>query len=268
MVCKTKRTGFLLILFAMLIIGPLSNERYAFGGVKVITERTYLATNLHADRGSGRLSSVNYQVIGTLIKWGTPVKIIMNYSYDDTSTEEYRLIDLSNNTDHMFTIHGRTLKYMTPVQYFDSITTEDLIALKNKVDQLSKIDKFAIEKGIVIEGMSKDAVLIAIGIPPIFANPSPDRSNIWQYWHNRRNIFKVNFDNDGKVSSVTGRYPKTEQYVPLPNEDEKKDEITTSENQDVDNIKQRLENLKKLYDEKLITKEDYERKKAEILSEF
>ena len=42
---------------------------------EVTGRKMYLATNLHADRGLGTLNSVNYQVIGTLIPWGTRVNI-------------------------------------------------------------------------------------------------------------------------------------------------------------------------------------------------
>jgi hypothetical protein len=231
-----------LVILTLIITGSLSTESFALE--RVITEKTFLSTNLHADRGKGALRSVNYQVMGTLIKWGTPVKIIM---VDD---RECKLIDLYKNIPHRFYFHRKTLKHQTPVQYFHSITTEDFNALKTKIDQLSQVDKAGIDKGIVMEGMSKEGVLIALGLPPIFVNPSPDKSTIWHYWFNKRTTFKVIFDNDGKVSDISGYYPYKQAYVPS-----------------TIDIKEKLEILRQLYEEELITKEDYERKKAETLSE-
>ena len=266
-----KNTNVCLIIIILIITGLLSSESHAFldndtTSVRIITEKSFLAYNLHADRGRGKLSSVNYQIMGTLIKWGTPVKIIEIYSkYDSDFTSEFILIDLSENIEHRFIFHGRTLKYQKPDQYFGAITTEDYNALKTKTERLPQIDRTGIDKGIVMEGMSKEGVLIALGLPPIFSNPSPDRSNIWHYWFKKKSQFKVSFNKEAKVNEISGNYPYRQQYVPLT---EKEDDLVIKEKQDDDGIKAKLESLKKLYEEELITKEDYESKKAEILSEL
>ena len=159
------------------------------------------------------------------------------------------------------------MKYQDPYQYFDSISTEDLDTLKSSIDQFAQIDKVGIDKGIVMEGMSRNGVLIALGVPPVFVNPSPGNSTTWHYWFNKRNRFKVLFDNEGKVNKISGKYPYRQQYVP--DTSKKQEDLDIKEKQDNDfGIKEKLEKLKKLYEEKLITKEDYESKKAEILSEL
>ena len=48
--------------------------------------------------------------------------------------------------------------------------------------------------------MSKDAVIVAIGYPPITETTNLD-SNLWVYWSGRYNKFNVHFK-DGKVSKV------------------------------------------------------------------
>lgn len=48
--------------------------------------------------------------------------------------------------------------------------------------------------------MSKDAVLVAIGYPPITRTPTLE-SDDWTYWSNRFNTFIVYFEN-GKVSRI------------------------------------------------------------------
>ncbi len=75
---------------------------------------------------------------------------------------------------------------------------------KEPVD-LSKytaIEKQNIQQGSVDIGMSKDAVIKAIGYPPKHQTPSLDRDS-WRYWKNRFGTFLVNFK-DGKVESLKG----------------------------------------------------------------
>ena len=165
------------------------------------------------------------------------------------------MIDLSNNIEHSFNFHRRTLKYQTRYQYFDALTTEDLNDLKSTIEQLPQIDKTGIDKGIVMEGMSKKGVMVALGLPPIFSNPSPDRSNIWHYWFKKKSQFKVSFNENAKVNGISGNYPYKQQYIP-------------SNEKDDDGIEEKLKSLKKLFEDELITKEDYESKKAELLSEL
>ena len=169
----------------------------------------YLATNLHADRGLGTLNSVNYQVIGTLIPWGTRVNISEEVRQPgDTSdaSPDYFLKNLETNKRHIFFFHGKTKKYITPYSYFKRILTDDLEGLQKRIDQLSEIDKEGIERGRVIEGMSREGVTIALGNPPIFANQEQETATVWRYWFNRRGRFQLHFDENGKVENIEGFY--------------------------------------------------------------
>ncbi|MDD1623043.1 MAG: hypothetical protein LUQ11_16335 [Methylococcaceae bacterium] len=76
------------------------------------------------------------------------------------------------------------------------------IAATTKVDlnQFSAAERESILEGQVTKGMSKKAVLAAIGYPPQHVTPSLD-SNDWTYWSNRFNRFVVKFKND-KVDSI------------------------------------------------------------------
>ena len=73
---------------------------------------------------------------------------------------------------------------------------------KEKVD----LDKFSpdeqnnIMAGIVAVGMSKDAVIKALGYPPKHKTPSLD-GNQWRYWKNRYGTMLVTFA-DGRVSDI------------------------------------------------------------------
>ena len=57
-----------------------------------------------------------------------------------------------------------------------------------------------IKRGTVAKGMSREAVKVAIGYPPISRTPSLD-ANEWVYWRSRFKTFIVHFEHD-KVSRI------------------------------------------------------------------
>ena len=67
-----------------------------------------------------------------------------------------------------------------------------------KLDKFSKAERDAIAKGVLVKGVSKDAVILSRGYPPSHATPSLDGDR-WRYWKNRWATMYVEFQN-GKVS--------------------------------------------------------------------
>jgi hypothetical protein len=94
------------------------------------------------------------------------------------------------------------------VKNIEKHTGDDIYRAFNKLFAKKKVNlsKFTpleinhIESGTVANGMRKEAVIVAIGYPPITETFS-QVSNQWVYWSSRFNRFKVNFEN-GKVSKV------------------------------------------------------------------
>jgi hypothetical protein len=78
----------------------------------------------------------------------------------------------------------------------------DKLFAKSKVNlsKFTALEQQHIQSGTVAPGMSKDAVIVAIGYPPITETMNLD-SNLWVYWSGRFNRFNVHFNN-GKVSKV------------------------------------------------------------------
>ena len=68
------------------------------------------------------------------------------------------------------------------------------------LSRFNRLERGNIKKGTVAKGMSRAAVQVAIGYPPITRTPSLD-SNGWTYWSSRFNTFIVHFEND-KVSRI------------------------------------------------------------------
>ena len=78
----------------------------------------------------------------------------------------------------------------------------DKLFKKQKVNlaRFTKLERKNINAGSVEKGMSKDAVLVAIGYPPVTETPTLNM-DAWTYWSNRFNRFKVHFHN-GRVSQI------------------------------------------------------------------
>lgn len=81
------------------------------------------------------------------------------------------------------------MKMMFTTKNFDDLTMG-----------LNEIEINAIKKGILVNGMSKRAVLISYGIPPEHYTPNQN-SKTWYYWMNRRDRVTLTFDVDGMLIS-------------------------------------------------------------------
>ena len=77
---------------------------------------------------------------------------------------------------------------------FDQIFAASKVNLK----QFSKTERAQIEKGEVVKGMRKKAVLAAIGYPPKHVTPSLKYDD-WVYWQSKWNKFQVRFKDDRVV---------------------------------------------------------------------
>ena len=162
----------------------------------------FLACNLFPDAlGDHSISSVNYHIPGEVIPWGTPVEI------SDISDEEVFLLDKNNNKEYRYVFHGKTMQVTTAEKHLRRILLQDITELQQKVSNMSEIDRKGINDAMVYKGMSKEAVLIAIGYPPEFVTPDPMTSDTWNYWAKRHDQFFVEFSPDGKVQKIYGLYP-------------------------------------------------------------
>jgi hypothetical protein len=63
---------------------------------------------------------------------------------------------------------------------------------------LSKEEINAINKGVLVLGMSKPAVIVAYGYPPEHKTTSL-KNNTWYYWTNRFRSKAINFDKNGRT---------------------------------------------------------------------
>lgn len=161
----------------------------------------YLGSNLHADLGNNKVSSVNYQVRGDLIPWGAEVRIVR-------VARRYLVFeDVAKRRQYRYGFYWKTRTTVPLSEHLKRVFLENVDGLKKQVDGMSDLDKDGIYEGRVKPGMSREAVLIAIGYPPEFANRKEllaDRE--WLYWINRFERMVVGFGRDGLVNRITGNY--------------------------------------------------------------
>jgi hypothetical protein len=146
----------------------------------------YTLVNLHPDEHRHRLYSVNYQQPG-LIPLCTKVMI-------ESVTEKAMVLHVPST--------GRTYDYIFHNSMRDPIGKHldkffGTMCNTNRLDTMSEIDRRGISQGRALTGMSKEAVILAIGYPPEHVTPTLE-SNTWKYWRTRFATQLVSFV-DGKV---------------------------------------------------------------------
>lgn len=139
--------------------------------------------------------SINFHK-GMLIPAGTKVEILkyrghrINFSYKENG-ETYSYIHSTKHSkiklDELFD------------RYFSK---ESVMAEGGKFSKFTKREQEDIEQGIIVPGMSKDAVLMAYGYPPTHKTPNLT-SDAWTYWNSRAGRIIVYFK-DGVISKVEG----------------------------------------------------------------
>jgi hypothetical protein len=161
----------------------------------------FLGYNLHADMLQNKVSSVNYQLQGALLPWGTEVRII-RFQRNHLLFE-----DVGKGKRYRYEFHYKTRRSVPLAEHLGRVFLENPDGLRRQLEGMSEIDRDGIYEGRVKLGMSRDAVLIAIGYPPEFANRQAlmtDRD--WTYWLSRFSKMVVGFGRDGRVNRITGDY--------------------------------------------------------------
>lgn len=159
----------------------------------------FLGYNLHADHFAKKVSSVNYQIRGDLIPWGTEVRIMR-------VTRDFLVFEhVAKRQQYRYIFHWKTKSEGPVLEHVKKVFLDKVDDLTKQVEAMNAIDKDGIYEGRAKLGMSREGVLIAIGYPPEFANPEAlmtDRD--WLYWSSRYFKMVVSFGRDGLVSRVSG----------------------------------------------------------------
>ena len=144
-------------------------------------EKYYTQVTMQYEKGKYR--TTNYRV-GTFVTANTEVELL------EVTPKVVKLKLLPGNQE--------LLIVNVPKHTGDDIYQAfDKLLAKTKViiSQFSSLEKKNIKEGTVAKGMSKQAVKVAIGYPPITRTNSLE-SDAWTYWSNRFRTFIVHFENN------------------------------------------------------------------------
>ncbi len=150
----------------------------------------YARFTIKVDRNASR--STNYRIPSTAasVPINTPVQFVSKRRHRFSM----KLVD--GGRTFLFE-HVRKHTLDTPEEAFSAFFSPEPIDLS----VFSAKERRAIEAGEVEVGMSRDAVLAAIGPPPAIGTLKTD-GPVWKYWRNRWSTFEVRFDDRGRVSEV------------------------------------------------------------------
>ncbi|SHE19834.1 hypothetical protein [methanotrophic endosymbiont of Bathymodiolus puteoserpentis (Logatchev)] len=159
-------------------------------GIK-LGETYYTQVTMMYEKGVYR--TTNYRR-GTLVEVNTPVELL------EISPKVIKVKILPKNTELLI---KNVAKHTGDDVYqaFAKLFAKQAVNLTRFKLQ----ERGNIKRGTVEKGMSKNAVQVAIGYPPITRTPSLD-ANQWTYWTSRFDTFIVHFEN-GKVSRIEDTKP-------------------------------------------------------------
>jgi len=149
-------------------------------------ETYYTQVTMMYEKGVYR--TTNYRR-GTLLEVNTPVELL------EIGPKVIKLKLLQSNIELLV----KSVPKHTggdAYQVFSKLLAKQKVSLSGFALQ----ERGNIKRGTVEKGMSKEAVKVAIGYPPIIRTPSLE-SKEWTYWSSRFNTFIVHFEN-GKVSRI------------------------------------------------------------------
>jgi len=197
------------ILSALVLVALVSAASYA---EDLAGKVLYLQTNLFYEKPT-KMFSTNYHK-GKLLPAGTKVKIQLVGSEAETGDAGMGGVAATFGSFPQIvfkTLEGKVLHKIRYVRnHHDKVKLNDLASMYFKeTDPLKSSayagftnkEKDAIKKGVVTEGMSKEAVIMAWGYPPQHQTPSTEY-NSWIYWYSRYVRKIVEFDDNGRVKRV------------------------------------------------------------------
>ena len=194
-----KKSQLLLVMFFILI--PI----FAYADPS-FDQKSYTAYNIWRGSPSNRLC-INYKMsygfipAGTevinprvRVEWGVRVEWDDSYDEIESKTIEFKIASSGETITIGFVSRWHPEKTINDYK-------EKMFTNKN-FDEMTKdmkdIEKKAIEEGVLVEGMSREAVIMSYGYPPEHATSSL-KNDTWMYWMNKFKRKKVCFEDDKTI---------------------------------------------------------------------
>ena len=153
----------------------------------------YTCCNLHHDKG--RISDVNW-THAPMIAAGAPIQVT-SYGNNEANV----LID--GNPYVLAHEYGR--KQESVEQFVAKIVSKT--NPRAKIASWPQPVRDAVNKGTVVNGMTREQVIVSIGYPATHRTPSLDATT-WHHWQSRAGRFEIYWGADGKVEGSNGIKPR------------------------------------------------------------
>lgn len=157
----------------------------------------YTAYNIWKVRQLLLRRCINYKYGYDIIPAGTEVRKAKIGS-DRDGREAIKFINTADNREYVIYFISKWHPGKTIEDYFNNMFTTK--TFKELTDGWTETEIEAIKKGIILNGMRKEAVIASYGYPPEHRTRSLE-NNIWVYWKNKLTSFDVCFDKDDRVTN-------------------------------------------------------------------
>ena len=183
--------GLIVALFALCAacrhpIVPVTNAVSGLPGSGVV----YTLANLHAEDRDKIVSAANFQYVGVI-----PVCSEVTLLAADQKTLQFKVA--ATGQDYTYVYHGAAGEPFERnlARYFGPACPQAELAA------LSPLEKEGVRLGSAKKGMRKQAVILAIGYPPVRDTRTLELP-VWRYWSTNTSSFIVVFDDDGVVQGI------------------------------------------------------------------
>ncbi len=152
--------------------------------------KIYTLANLHADDRDKVVSAANFQYLVVI-----PVCSEVTLLAADQKSLTFK-VD-ATGSDYTYVNHraaGEPLE-QNLARYFGATCP------RAELDALTPLEKEGVRQGVAKKGMRKQAVILAIGYPPLSGTRTLELPT-WQYWSTSMSSFIVVFDDDGVVIGI------------------------------------------------------------------
>lgn len=181
-----RKACHILLLWTTLLLLS-STSVFAEGSDDLLGKKLYTQVNMHSLKGKS-ITWVNYQVDSLIpVNSEVVVETIKGGGVIFTVTKTGERLKLKNK-ERRSGLDG----YAWAKKHF--------APKKRSLKRFNKLEKEGIRTGMAKIGMSKDAILVALGYPPAHKTPSL-KGDYWLFWRNRWRKIGVTFTK-GKVSNI------------------------------------------------------------------
>lgn len=184
---------FRILIITLLVISCGSKIKQNKGQVFYLAHNIWYETYKVRPSSSSKrymtIAAINYKT-GRIISVGSSVKDITVFDkkieFFIPSLEIMMTVKINDAFDP--SLNGNLL--------FERTITQE--SFENLTEKFTISEINAIKSGIVVNGMTKEAVIVSFGYPPEHQTPDMNLDN-WYYWRNKWGKLVVEFDANGKV---------------------------------------------------------------------